>query len=143
LTVSDVRFETNPTLTADELVSLYRSVGWSAYTEDPATLAAAIAGSSFVVVARRGVRLVGLARAVSDDASICYLQDVVVAPFERRRGIGRQLVATVLDRYHHVKQKVLLTDDEPGQRLFYESLGYTEIRDVEGAALRAFVRFDR
>jgi len=129
-------------VTADDLVPLYRSVGWSDYTEKPAILAAAIAGSSFVVVARRGGRLVGLARAISDDVSICYLQDVVVSPVERRRGVGRELVEAVIDRYQHVRQKVLLTDDEPGQRLFYESLGYTEIRDANDAPLLAFIRFE-
>jgi hypothetical protein len=35
----------------------------------------------------------------------------------------------------------LLTDVEPKQRAFYESLGYAEIRDVEGASLHAFARF--
>jgi hypothetical protein len=48
----------------------------------------------------------------------------------------------VLDRYRAVRQKVLLTDDEPGQRAFYESLGYTEIREYRPGTLRAFVRFD-
>lgn len=33
-------------------------------------------------------------------------------------------------------------NDEPGQRAFYESLGYTEIRDHGTGALRSFVRFD-
>jgi len=33
---------------------------------------------------------------------------------------------------------VLLTDDETGQKAFYESLGYAQ---VEGS-LRAFARFD-
>jgi hypothetical protein len=55
--------------------------------------------------------------------------------------VGRALVRAVLDRYSHVRQHVLLTDDEPKQRAFYESLGYAEICDVEGASLRAFVRF--
>ena len=36
---------------------------------------------------------------------------------------------------------VLLTDDEPGQRAFYESLGYRETRDFGEGTLRAFVRF--
>jgi hypothetical protein len=35
---------------------------------------------------------------------------------------------------------MLLTDDEPGQRAFYESLGYAEIRDHGEGTLRAFVR---
>jgi GNAT superfamily N-acetyltransferase len=126
----------------DELLPLYESVGWTAYTAAPGLLEAAVAGSSCVVTARRGGRLVGLARALSDGATICYLQDVLVHPAEHRLGIGRALVRAVLDRYPAVRQKVLLTDDEPGQRAFYESLGYAEIRDFGPGALRCFVRFD-
>jgi GNAT superfamily N-acetyltransferase len=127
----------------EELLGLYDAVGWSAYTRDPTVLEAAVAGSSYVVTARRGVRLVGLARAVSDDATICYLQDVLVHPDEQRTGIGRALVEAVLDRYRSVRQKVLLTDDEHSQRAFYESLGYTEISDLGDGTLRAFVRFEQ
>ena len=126
----------------EELIALYDAVGWSVYTNAPAVLRAALAGSSYVVAARRGARLVGLARAVSDDASICYLQDVLVLPREQRKGVGRALVQAVLDRYRTVRQKVLLTDDDPGQRAFYESLGYAEVRDHGQGTLRAFVRFD-
>lgn len=127
---------------AAELLALYESVGWSAYTASPGLLEAAVAGSSCVVTARRGEVLVGLARALSDGATICYLQDVLVRPDEHRRGIGRALVRAVLDRYPAVRQKVLLTDDEPGQRAFYESLGYAEVRDHGPGTLRCFVRFD-
>jgi GNAT superfamily N-acetyltransferase len=126
----------------EEVVELYRSVGWSVYAERPQVLEQAIAGSSFVVTARDHGRLVGMARAVSDGASICYLQDVLVAPHAQRRGIGRHLVTAILDRYASVRQKVLLTDDEPAQRAFYESLGYAEISDFGEGSLRAFVRFD-
>ncbi len=126
----------------DELVALYSAVGWSVYTADPATLGAAVRGSSFVVAARDSGRLVGLARVVSDDASICYLQDVLVEPGHQREGVGRRLVQAILDRYPHVRQKVLVTDDEPGQRAFYEALGYREVRDHGNGSLRAFVRFD-
>jgi GNAT superfamily N-acetyltransferase len=126
----------------DELLGLYDAVGWSAYTRTPAVLEAAVAGSSYVVVARRGRQLVGLARAMSDDATICYLQDVLVQPTEQRGGIGRSLVNAVLDRYRFVRQKMLLTDDDPGQRSFYESLGYSEIRDYGDGTLRALALFE-
>lgn len=126
----------------DELVALYGSVGWSAYVREPDLLEAATAGSSYAVGARRGGRLVGLARVISDGATICYLQDVLVHPSEQRAGLGRALVEAVLAPYAGVRQKVLLTDDEPGQRAFYESLGYAEIRDYGEGTLRAFVRFD-
>jgi ribosomal protein S18 acetylase RimI-like enzyme len=129
-------------LSIGELVRLYSSVGWGVYTADPATLAAAVRGSSYLIAARDGGLLVGLARVVSDDASICYLQDVLVAPQWQRRGVGRRLVDGVLDRYAHVRQKVLVTDDDPGQRAFYESLGYREVREHGNGSLRAFVRYD-
>ncbi|GLY67560.1 GNAT family N-acetyltransferase [Amycolatopsis taiwanensis] len=131
-----------PEIPVDELLALYQAVGWSAYTDSPDLLQAGVAGSSYVVTARQGGKLVGLARAMSDGATICYLQDVLVHPDAQRRGIGRALVRAVLDRYRNVRQKVLLTDDEPGQRAFYESLGYAEIRDYGPGTLRSFVRFD-
>lgn len=129
-------------LTDEELVGLYASVGWTAYTKDREALRRGVDNSSCVITARRDGALIGLARAVSDDATICYLQDVLVHPGHRRGGIGRTLVSRILDRYAQVRQKVLLTDDEPGQRRFYESLGYRETRDLGEGPLRAFVRFD-
>jgi hypothetical protein len=38
---------------------------------------------------------------------------------------------------------MLLTDDAPRQRAFYESLGFAETRDYQDGALRAFVRFGK
>jgi GNAT superfamily N-acetyltransferase len=131
-----------PALATGELVDLYRSVGWEGYAADPASLRAAIAGSSQVVAARLDGRLVGLARAISDGASVCYVQDVLVRPEAQGSGIGTALVRAVLEPYADVRQKVLLTDDEPRQRAFYESLGFAEVRDFGKGTLRAFVRFD-
>jgi len=124
------------------VVQLYRSVGWSAYFDRPHVLTAALRGSSRVVVARIDGSLVGLARVITDGASICYLQDVLVHPEVQRSGLGRRLVHAALEPYADVRQKVLLTDAEPGQRAFYESLGYREARDWPDHGLRAFVRFD-
>ena len=79
---------------------------------------------------------------MTDGVSILYLQDVLVEPAQQRTGLGRRLVTTLLDEYPEVRQKVLITDDEPGQKAFYESLGYADTREVHGGVLRAFVRFD-
>jgi GNAT superfamily N-acetyltransferase len=111
--MNDLTVEQATDVPLDELLDLYGSVGWTAYTAEPDVLRAAVAGSSFVVTARRGGRLVGLARAVSDGATICYLQDILVRPDEHRTGVGRALATAVLDRYADVRQKVLLTDDDP------------------------------
>lgn len=125
----------------EELVALYEAVGWTTYTRDPAVLQAAVQGSTHVVTARYGEELLGLARVVSDGASIAYLQDVLVRPELQREGVGRALVQAALEPFAHCRQKVLLTDDEPRQRAFYEALGWEEIRDHGDGTLRAFVQF--
>ena len=79
---------------------------------------------------------------LSDRTSICSLSDVPVHPQEQRNGTGRRPVLAALEPYVGVRQKVLLTEDEPGQRAFYEGLGYTEVRDHADGTLRAFARFD-
>lgn len=124
-----------------ELASLYDSVGWSSYTQNLEQLEQGVRNSLRVVTARVGGRLVGLARVVGDGATIIYLQDVLVAPDHRREGLGRRLVEAAFSPFQHVRQQVLLTDDEPAQRTFYETLGFTEIRDYRPGSLRAFVRF--
>lgn len=131
--------------TREELLDLYDAVGWSAYTRHPDVLEQALSGSTTVVTTRREGRLVGLARALSDGATICYVQDILVRPEEQRHGVGRLLVRRVLDRHADVRQRVLVTDAEPGQRAFYESLGFTELHEVGAedgeAGLRGFISF--
>ena len=125
-----------------EALALYKSVGWSAYTRDPELLVRAIRNSTFVVTARNpDGELVGLARAVSDDATICYLQDILVDPAFRGSGVGRALLEAVQSRFGHVRQTVLLTDNEPGQRAFYQALGFTEGGDFCPQPLRVFALF--
>ena len=127
----------------DDLIGLYDSVGWVAYTRAPDTLAKAIANSSIVVTARdEHGQLIGLARGLSDDASIFYLQDILVRPEHQRTGVGRQLLSVCLERYSHVRQKVLLTDDDEAQQRFYESLGYVNTVSFTGASFNTYVRFD-
>ncbi|MDP9807072.1 ribosomal protein S18 acetylase RimI-like enzyme [Trueperella bonasi] len=122
----------------DDVRNLYNSVGWSAYTNDLPSLMSGLENSTRVVTAWDDEQLVGLARVISDRATIAYLQDILVDPEYQRRGVGRELLHQALEPFN-VRQTVLLTDAEPGQRAFYESVGFTEVRDVEPDGLRAFV----
>lgn len=122
-----------------ELLDLYDSVGWSTYTRDPDLLVRAVAGSSAVFTVRVGDELVGLARVLTDGATIVHVQDLLVRPSHHRRGVGGALLDAVAAEYSGVRQMVLLTDAEPGQRSFYESRGLVEVHDSD-PELRAFVR---
>lgn len=135
-----ITYESGRLPARDELLALYDAVGWTSYTQDPQRLEAAIAASLSVVTARATGRLVGLARIVGDGLTIAYLQDLLVAPEHQRAGVGSELFRLAFLPSDEVRQKVLITDDEPRQLAFYRSMGFSEIRDLEHPT-RAFVRF--
>lgn len=114
---------------ADALV-LYQAVGWNMYTRDPKKLERAIAQSLSVLGAHDGNRLVGLIRAVGDGETILFIQDLLVLPSYQRQGIGRQLVNALVDQFPRVRQRVLLTDDQPQTRAFYENIGFVQSSKV-------------
>jgi ribosomal protein S18 acetylase RimI-like enzyme len=129
-------------LPLEQIMDLYNSVGWVAYTteEGGLKLQEAIQNSTYVVTAWRGEKMIGLARCISDDVSISYLQDILVNPEYQRQGVGRKLLSNCLERFEHVRMKVLLTDDEERQKVFYESLGYKNTLDLKKTRLNTFVQ---
>lgn len=131
---------TEDSFNQEELRELYAAVGWAAYTRDPAGLLQAINNSTFVAAARVNGELVGLARVMSDDVAIMYLQDILVRPDYQHQGVGTSLLESCLDRFDHVRQKVLLTDDQRSQHAFYRSAGFADITDLGDVGLHTFVR---
>ena len=127
----------------DDLLGLYRSVGWNAYTEHPEWLQLAVEGSDYVVSEWSDTgELIGLARAISDGYSIFYLQDILVKPEHQGQGIGRRLLNDCLDRFADVRTKVLLTDADDAPRRLYEGAGFVRTADSPDAELNAYVRID-
>ena len=110
-----------------EILGLYASVGWTAYTEQPESLRRGFEASLLVLAAYEDGALVGLIRVVGDGQTIVFVQDILVHPSCQRRGIGTALLKEVLKRYSHVRQIELTTDDTPKTRAFYESVIRTTI----------------
>ena len=140
--MNDIEIKYDKEINLVSLLDLYNSVNWLNYTNDEnrGKLQDAIRNSSFVVSAwSESNKLIGLARCISDDVSICYLQDILINPNFQRQGIGRKLLSNCLDRFKHVRTKLLLTDDEEKQRLFYESFGYMNTKDIKKFTLNTFV----
>ena len=61
----------------DEILRLYASVGWTAYTDDPAALERGFRHSLLVLAAWEDGELAGLIRAVGDGATIVFIQDIL------------------------------------------------------------------
>ena len=139
-----IELRTGTAIAYSSLLGLYAAVGWTAYGDGEREdgLEKAVLNSSFVVSAWDGGQLVGLARALSDDVSIFYLQDILVHPDYQRQGIGTQLMNRCLRRFRHVRSKVLMTDDEERQRLFYETSGFQNLKDLRNVKLNMFVQID-
>ena len=114
----------------EEILRLYRAVGWTAYTENPQALRQGYAHSLLTLGAYEGETLVGIIRAVGDGATIVFIQDLLVHPENRRQGIGTALLRAVLDRYPHVRQIELTTDDTPETAAFYRSLGFRAFSEI-------------
>lgn len=109
----------------EEIVNLYRSVGWTNYLDRADVLERAFASSLCILGAYDGDKLVGFIRAVGDGQTIVFVQDIIVLPEYQRQGIGTQLLQAILDKYQDVYQVELLTDYTEKTKAFYRSLGLT------------------
>lgn len=114
----------------DEILSLYTSVGWAAYTSDPVALREGYRNSLLILAAYENEELLGLIRVVGDGATIVFIQDILVYPEHQRKGVGSALLAAVLDRYAHVRQVELATDNTPKTVAFYRSMGFREFSEI-------------
>lgn len=121
-----------------EIMNLYSSAGWVNYTRNPQVLVSAYKNSLLTLGAYDDDgKLVGIIRVVGDGASIVFVQDLLVLPEYRRRGIGSRLLDHVICHYNDVYQMELLTDDTPETKAFYQSHGFVKVED---AGMSAFMK---
>lgn len=109
-----------------QLVNLYASVGWLAYTKDSNSLVQAVSHSVFISAWQENT-LMGLIRGVTDQHSILFVQDLLVLPEVQRYGIGKRLMEALVKAYP-TGQLVLITDDEPATKAFYQKIGLLDTR---------------
>ena len=119
-----MKYIANKNIAREQLINLYKSVGWSSYTQNSQQLQKAVVNSLFAIGAYDQNQLVGLIRVVGDGLTIIYIQDLLVNPAYQRQGIGTKLINSVLKKYNSVRQKVLLTENTVKTRRFYESCNF-------------------
>ncbi len=110
-------------LAAGEVIRLYAAVGWGdEATYDHERIRAALARTTFIVYATdRAGNLLGFARAFSDDTFHTSLAELVVHPQHQRRGIGRTLLAAVIERY---ATTAIFLEAVEGQEDFFLRCGF-------------------
>ena len=113
-----------------EILELYASVGWTAYTKHPDVLRKGFENSMLTLAAYEEEQLVGIIRTVGDGYTIVFVQDILVFPEHQRKGVGSALLQAILDRYSHVRQIELATDNTEKTVAFYRSMGFKEMSEI-------------
>ena len=113
-----------------EILGLYKSVGWTNYTDNPEMLRNAYLNSLKIYGAYVDDKLIGIIRVVGDGYSVIFIQDLLVHPGFQRNGIGTLLLKRMLKEYESVYQMHLITEDSEKTISFYKSLGFTDNSDV-------------
>ena len=103
---------------------LYRIAGWVENEASCAFLEAALGSSCVVCAAYCGGELAGMGRALGDGVSDAYIQDVVVDPAFRRRGVGTAIVKRLVSELRLRGVDWIALVGEPGTEEFYRSLGF-------------------
>ncbi|MEN8257559.1 MAG: GNAT family N-acetyltransferase [Thermodesulfobacteriota bacterium] len=107
----------------EQIVHLYRANNWSS-AEKPATLQQALHNSHALISAWDNDTLVGLANAISDGHLVVYYPHMLVLPDYQGQGIGKMLMAKLLEKYQGFHQHMITADaDAIG---FYKKCGFTQ-----------------
>jgi ribosomal protein S18 acetylase RimI-like enzyme len=112
------------------LRDLYRAGGWWKEEWDPEGISLLIQGSYLFAVAvdKKTQRTVGMGRIISDGVSDAYIQDLVVHPGFRNKGVGKMILASLLSYCRDKKMTWIGLIAEPGTAGFYYPLGFRPMK---------------
>jgi len=103
-----------------ELETLYRAAPLGNKTAE--VLRTVFGNSRYRWIVRDGGRIVAAGRVLADGADCAYLCDVAVAPGHQGSGLGKALVARLVDDAREHKKIILYA--VPGKEGFYRRLGF-------------------
>jgi ribosomal protein S18 acetylase RimI-like enzyme len=110
----------------NEIMQLYKAGGWWKDTYDASSIKKLIKSSFAFAVAinNNSKKAIGMGRLISDGISDAYIQDLVVKPAFRKKGIGKQIALTLINYCKKRNISWLGLISEPNQEGFYTKLGF-------------------
>ena len=114
----------------EDILRLFREGGWCEPWEEKDTrwLKRLLSGSLCVVGAFERGRLIGMGRAISDGACDAYVQDVIVLPEHRGKGVGRRILREILKVIRPRRCRWIGLIARPGTESFYRQAGFRVMR---------------
>lgn len=112
-----------------DIVELYKAGDWWKESYNSSGIKHLIKGSFAFAVAIDKKKAVGMGRVISDGVSDAYIQDTVVLPEYRGRGIGKKIVKILLE--YCLSKGILWIGliAEPNQDEFYSRLGFKKMQN--------------
>jgi GNAT superfamily N-acetyltransferase len=108
----------------EELAALYRAAPLG--DERPADLELVFTNSMFRAFAREEEKLIAAGRGLADGRDCAYLCDIAVLPSHQGRGLGKEIVARLLERARSHRKIILYA--VPGREDLYHQLGFRRMR---------------
>lgn len=108
----------------DELSALYRDAPLG--DKPPDLLRTVFGNSLFKCFVFEGGRLVGAGRALADGADCAYLCDIAVLPGHQGTGLGKQIVAQLVERSRGHRKIILYA--VPGKEPFYRKFSFLRMK---------------
>ena len=110
----------------DEIEILYKAGGWWKEHYDKSEIKNLIKGSfAFAVVVDNSTKkTIGMGRILSDGISDAYIQDLVILPEFRKKGIGKYLVKKLIEYCKSKGINWIGLISEPNQDGFYKKIGF-------------------
>jgi GNAT superfamily N-acetyltransferase len=129
----------------DELSALYRAAPLG--NKSAQGLQTSFGNSLYRCFVREDGRLVGAGRALADGVDCAYLCDIALLPGHQGRGLGREIVARLVERARGHRKIILYA--VPGKEGFYRQAGFRRMttamaifEDQAGAFERGYLTDD-
>lgn len=119
----------NPKINKNELIELYKSVGWTADVNNIDNLRKGMK-KSYVIAAYEDKKLIGLVRALSDYATVVYVQDLLVASDYQGKRVGKSLMHHLLNYFGSVGQIIVTAKNDERTGKFFRYLNFREERTL-------------
>ena len=113
----------------EPIIELYKIGGWWKENMDANKLPELIRGSYLFAVAIDVIteRAIGMARVISDGTADAYIQDLVVLPAWRQKGVGEMIVSKLLEHCRSRGISWIGLIAQPGTDSFYRTLGFKQM----------------
>lgn len=127
----DFKIKITKNINIDQMITLYKEAGWldNENDRDSSHFQSIVAGSFKFAAVFLNEDLVGMGRALSDQVSDAYIQDVVVLKKYRGFGLGKKIIEELVKELKKSDIRWIGLIAEPGTTPFYEKLGFEPMKN--------------